>query len=299
MQNWVYFVLIAEGIWSICMLIDKFAISKQHIKNPLVFIILNGAMNVLIIFLLPFFSFASLKFNDILVALASGIFLSLAVIVYYKAIQYEEISRIAILFQLGPIFALILSYFLIGEILTKNHLIGFFFLLGAGLIFSYKKTEVSFKISTAFYLMAFSMLLGTIGAIAAKYIYSITDFWNAFLWLRISGFTALLVLLLPSVRKELVTTFRQTSPKIKRLMLLKMVIDFSAFVFAGYALKNSPVSLVTALSSSVLPLFVFVLILITSIYIPSIVKEEIDKKAILTKLLAIVLIILGIIFVNI
>ena len=298
MQNWVYFVLIAEGIWSICMLIDKFVISKQHIKNPLVFIILNGAMNVLIIFLLPFFSFASLKLSDILVALASGIFLSLAVIVYYKAIQYEEISRIAILFQIGPIFALILSYFLIGEILTKNHLIGFFFLLGAGLIVSYKKTEGSFKISMAFCLMAFSMLLGTIGAIAAKHIYNITDFWNAFLWLRISGFTALLVLLLPSVRKDFVITFRQMNPKIKNLMIFKMAIDFSAFIFSGYALKNGPVSLVTALSSSVLPLFVFALALITSIYIPNIVKEEIDKKAILTKLSAIILIIIGIVFVN-
>ncbi|MEK6983185.1 MAG: EamA family transporter [Nanoarchaeota archaeon] len=154
MSNWIYFVLIAEGIWAICVLIDKFVIEKQHIKNPLVFITANGMMNVLILFLLPFLGLTYLKLHELLIALASGVFLSLAVIVYYKAVQYEEISRITILFQLGPIFALILSYILLGEILTKTHLVGFFFLISAGLMASYKKIKGSFKISIAFYLMA-------------------------------------------------------------------------------------------------------------------------------------------------
>ncbi|MEK6983689.1 MAG: hypothetical protein AABX33_03885, partial [Nanoarchaeota archaeon] len=143
-----------------------------------------------------------------------------------------------------------------------------------------------------------SMLLGTIGAIAAKYIYGISSFWNAFLWLRISGFAALLVLFLPSVRRESIKTLKLMNPKIKGLMLFKIIIDFSAFIFADFALKNAPVSLVTALSSSVLPLFVFALVFITSIYLPIFVKEEIDKKTILVKLLAIALMTIGIIFIN-
>ena len=77
-----------------------------------------------------------------------------------------------------------------------------------------------------------------------------------------------------------------------------MVIDFSAFIFAGYALQNGQAPLVSVLSSSVAPLFVFFVALTTSIYLPKLIKEQIDKKTILTKLLAIVLIITGITFIN-
>ena len=291
-------MLIAQGIWSITSLIDKIVISKNYIKNPLVYIVLNGLMNILLIFLLLFVSFEPLKLTDFLIVFFSGIVFSASVILYYKAVQYDDISKVIILFQLGPIFVLILSFLFLGEILTENHFIGFIFLLGAGIIVSHKRAEKSFKLSRAFYYMLIAAFLGAISAVGAKYIYSITSFWSAFLWLRLSGFTALLVLLLPSIRQDSLKTFKLMKPKIKGLMVFKMVIDFSAFIFAGYALLNGSVSLVIALGSSLLPLFVFILTLITSIYLPKLIKEEINKKAILTKLLAIVLIIIGIVFVN-
>jgi len=82
------------------------------------------------------------------------------------------------------------------------------------------------------------------------------------------------------------------------LLTFKIVIDFSAFIFSGYAILNGPASLVSALATSVQPIFIFILTLFTSIYLPSIIKEGIDKKAILTKLAAIALIIIGIVFIN-
>ena len=298
MNNWIYFVFIAQGIWAFTSLIDKNVISKGYIKNPLVYIVLNGMMNVLLIFLLPFVGFEPLKFTDFLIALSAGILYSAAVTVYYKAVQYEEISRVAMLYQTAPIFVLILSFLLIGERLAASHFIGFLFLLSAGALVSYKKINDSFKLSKAFYLMVISMLLSSIGVVAAKHIYSITSFWSAFLWFRLSSFAALGVLLAPSVRKDFVRTFKRMKPKIRGLMSFKMLIDFSAFIISGLAILNGPISLVTALSSSALPIFVFILALIASIYLPKLVKEEIDRKAILTKVFAIVLIAIGIVFVN-
>ncbi len=298
MQNWVYFVLIAQGIWSITSLIDKFVISKGYIKNPLVYIVLNGLMNFLLIFLLPFAGFESLKITDLLIGLFGGLVFSIGIAVYYKAVQYEEISRIVVIGQLGPIFVLILSYLFLGETLTKNDFVGFLFLVCAGMVVSYKKIDGSFKLSKVFTLMILSIFLTSISLIVAKHIYNITSFWSAFLWLRVTGFTALLALLLPSVRKNALETFKAMKPKIKGLMIFKMIIDFSSFTFAGYALMKGPTSLVAALSSSLLPLFVFLLAVFISIYLPKIVKEQINKKTILTKLLAIALIIVGIGFIN-
>ena len=297
MSNWIYFVLIAQLIWSFTSLIDKIVISRGYIKNPAVYIVLNGLMNVLLIFLLPFVGFEPLKFTDFLVALASGALFSAAVALYYKAVQHEEISRIIMLNQLSPIFVLIFSFLFLNELLTKNHFIGFSFLMGAGMIVAYKKTA-KFKLNKAFWYMLSSAFLSAISLVLAKHIFNVTSFWRAFLWLRLCGFTALAVLIVPSIRYEFFKTFNQMKNSIKSLLSFKILIDFSAFTFAGYALLNGRASLVSALSSSIQPIIVFAITLFTSIYIPKLVKEEIDAKVLLTKLLAILFIIIGIVFVN-
>ena len=51
-------------------------------------------MNIFLIFLLPFVSFEPLKFTDFLIVLFAGAAYSIAVTLYYKAVQYDEISRI-------------------------------------------------------------------------------------------------------------------------------------------------------------------------------------------------------------
>lgn len=297
-MNWIYFVLIAQGIWSITSLIDKIIISKGHIKNPLVYIVLNGAMNIFLIFLLPFVAIEPLKFTDFLIVMISGVLFSASVALYYKAVHYDEISRISVLAQLGPIFVLLFSFLFLMERLTKNHFIGFVFLVGAGIIISYKKAENSFRLSKAFWYMLASAFIGSISMVMAKHIFNATSFWNAFFWLRLSGFTALFVLLAPPIRHQFVETFRRMGKKIRGLLGFKVVVDFSALIFAGYALMKGHASLVSALSSSIQPIFIFILALFTSIYLPKVVMEKIDKKTILTKVLAIVLTIAGIVFIN-
>ena len=71
--------------------------------------------------------------------------------------------------------------------------------------------------------MAISMFLGAIAYVTGKYVYSITSFWSAFLWLRLAGFTAIGVLLLPSIRKDAMTTFKLMKPKIKGLSRVSKV----------------------------------------------------------------------------
>lgn len=298
MTNWIFFVFISQGIWAFTSLIDKFVISKGHIRSPFVYVVLNGLMNILLIFLLPFFGFEPLRVADLLILLLSGITFTAAMIFYYKAVQYDEISRIAVMYQLGPVFVFIFSFLFLGDTLTKNHFIGFLFLLGAGIIVSYKKSGTKFEISKAFLFMLISMVISSVSVVSAKHIFDVTSFWSAFLWLRLGGFISAFVLLSPSIRRQFVETFKAMDTKIRRLLGFKMLIDFTAFIFAGYALQNGQAPLVSALASSVLPLCVFLLTSITSVYFPRILRESIDKKVILAKLAAIACIIIGIMLVN-
>ncbi len=288
----------AQLIWAFTSVIDKIVISKGYIKSPFVYIVLNGAMNVFLILLLPFFSFEPLKFTDFLIALFSGIMLSAAVAVYYKAVQFDEISKIKIMFQIEPIFVLALSFLFLGEVLTRNYFLGFLSLIVAGLLVSYEKAGKKFKLSKAFYLAVAALIFSSFYVVSAKYIYSITAFWSAFLWIRLANSTALFVLFSKSIRSQFIRTFKNMRSKIRNLLIFKMVIDFSAFVFAGYALLKGPVSLISALSTAVAPLFTFAIALFMTLYFPMVIKEKIDKRAVFTKLLAILLIIAGIAFIN-
>ena len=298
MQTWIYFVLIAELIWAFTSLIDKIMLSKNYIKSPFVFIIFNGLMNILLVFLLPFFSFGSLSNMDIFISLLAGIFLTLGIILYYKAVQCEEISRVLILWQLTPIFVLVMSYLFLSEFLTKNYFIGFIFLFAAGLIVSYKKINGSFKLSKAFYFMIGSTLLISVYYVLSKHIYSITSFWSAFMWLRVAALSSLLLLFFSSIRNQFISTWREMRKGIKSLITFKMIFDFSAFIILGFAILNGPISLISALGSATAPIFIFIITLLTTLYVPHLVKEDVDKKTVLTKIAAIVLIIVGIIFVT-
>lgn len=298
MASWIFFVLAAQLIWAVCSLIDKFVISKGHIRNPLVYIVLNGLMNVFLVFLLPFFDIGPITAKEFFMALVSSASITGAIAAYYKAIQYDEISRIAVLYQFTPIFTLLIAFFALQDRLTGKDFIGFVLLILAGLIVSYHRKKRSFKIGKAFYYMILSGLLAGIAYATAKYVFNSMEFWNGVLWLKITDFVGLSVLLAPSIRKEFIQTFRRMPPKIKKLLLFKMAIDFSAFVISDAAILLGPVALVSALASASAPVFIFLLALITSLYMPRLVREEITKPAILTKLFAIALIITGIIFIN-
>ncbi len=298
MENWIYFTLLAELIWSFTSFIDKIVFSKGYIKSPFVFIVLNGSMNVLVVFLLPFFSLEPLNFLGFFSVLGAGIFLSLGVIFYYKAVQYEEISRVVVLWQLIPIFVLIMSFLFLGERLTKFSFIGFAFLLSAGFLISYRKINKKFKLSKAFYYMLASTLLISFHYVLAKHVYGVTSFWSAFMWLRLASFSGILVLLLPSVRREFAKTYQISSARTKSLLGFKMLIDFSAFVTLGYATFYGPISLISALGTAAAPLFIFIITSIAAIYFPYVLKEDFKREAVLAKIFAIALTIIGIILVN-
>ena len=184
------------------------------------------------------------------------------------------------------------------DVLTTRHLIGFLFLFVAGLVVSYKKINGSFKLSKAFYYMLASTLLISVYYISSTHIYKVTSFWSAFMWLRLSSFSSVLLLLIPSIRKQFIETFMNMKKSIKALIISKQFVDFLAFIVLGLAILNGPIALISALGSAAAPIFIFALTVATTTYLPNLIKEEINKNIVFIKLAAILLIIAGIVFMN-
>ncbi len=294
METWIYFVLAAQWIWAFTFLIDKIVISKGYIKNPLVYIVLNGLTNMLLVLLLPFADFEPLKLFDFMAALLSSASLVVSIILFYKAVYHEEISRIIIMFQLIPVFVWAMAFLFLGESLAGYKLIGFLSLISAGFLVSYKKTNGKLELSKAFYYVLASSFFVAVAYITSKHVFNVTSFWSGVLWLRLTTFIALAVLLVPSIRKEFFDTFRKMKGSVRALLGGKMAIDFTAFVLSDYAIFIGPVSLISALSNAAAPLFVFMLASLATIYLPYLIREDIHKKNVLIKLTAFGLIIFGI-----
>lgn len=296
MEAWIYFVLAAQLIWAFTVVIDKIVLSKGYIKSPLVYVALNGLTNVLIVLLLPFADFEPLKLADFAIALFSSASLVVSIVLWYKAVSQEEVSRVIIMFQLIPVFVWLMAFLFLGESLKGYQLAGFLCLITAGFAVSYKKTNGKFRLSRAFYYVLASSFFVALAYISSKHVFNVTGFWSGVLWLRLTTFVALAVLLAPSVRKEFFDTFKNMKNKIKALLGAKMAIDFAAFALSDYAISVGAVSLISALSNATAPLFVFMLASLATIYLPSFIDEDIHKRNILTKLAALGLIIVGIWF---
>ncbi|MBU1137098.1 EamA family transporter, partial [Patescibacteria group bacterium] len=116
-MNWILIALIAQFLFALVFILDKFFVSKTVLK-PVVYAFWAGVLQILVLVFVPF-GFKVISPLQILISLSSGALFVLANLLFYRAIQSKEISRIApVVGGLIPIFTILLSFLFIGERLT-------------------------------------------------------------------------------------------------------------------------------------------------------------------------------------
>ncbi|MEK6837406.1 MAG: hypothetical protein AABX69_02035, partial [Nanoarchaeota archaeon] len=103
---------------------------------------------------------------------------------------------------------------------------------------------------------------------------------------------AAFLLVLPKNFEHLKKHVVALTKKAAMLILAATVLTFLAELSFLFAIKNGPVALVSVVGGTQL-MFLFVMTVIISKYFPNILKERIDRKALLTKSAAICLMVLG------
>ena len=156
-MNWFLIALIPPALWSATNHLDKYLISKYFkgsgVGALMVFSSLIGVFLLPIIIILhP--EVLSISLNSILIAI-NGFLYILAVLPYFYALQKDEASICVPLFQLIPVFSYVLAYFILGETLTNNQILGGLLVvagaIGISLDLSNKK-KIKFK-KEVFWLM--------------------------------------------------------------------------------------------------------------------------------------------------
>lgn len=299
-MDWIIFTLLAYFTWSITSIIDKFIVSKKHVEDPIIYSIVNGVSGLLVLILVPIYGFKIPPLNILLIALLTGIFYILLVIPFYKACQYEEISRIQILWQMMPIFALILATIFLNEILSLNDYIGFVLLIIGGIIVSLKKIKGIFKLNIAFYLILFATFIAAIHAVLSKYIFTNADLVSGFVLTRMGAFLMSMTFFISNkYRKISLEIFSKMSNKIKTVIGIKAIIDLAALLIFSYALITGPVSLISVIGNAIKPIFVLILAFFITVRFPNIIKEDLSIDSLFSKIIALVLVLAGLYFVYI
>jgi len=288
---WLVVVILAHLLYALVFITDKYILSRP-LPHPIVYAFYVGVLSIVILLLVPFgFYFPSrLELGFILLA---GIAQVAGWVFFYKALSKGEVSRI-IPFVGGfiAIFVLILSKFFLKEHLATQQLIAFALLVLGGLTLSFKKQGFFQK---HFGLAFVGALCFAIFWVITKYIFLDAPFITGLVWLRTGVALIALTLLIPKRNRQLI--FGKTE-KIKAgtikiffsarfLGLLAGLLMYLAVFWGSVTLANSLQGLQ----------YVFVLILAYLLFkkFPK-VREQFGKKIIVQKVIAIVLIGLGLFF---
>lgn len=286
---WLIVAISAYFLFAISSLGDRYLLIGP--PNPKIYAFYVGILGILVLVLIPFVGFSLI--DNYLLAFLTGLTFLLSIIVLYEGLERFEVSRI--IPALGgflPVFTFLLTYLIIGqqEFPGWHKFISFILLiLGSVLISLEKSFHLSLKSMLVAALAAFLLSLYFV---LSKIIFSTTGFWTAFIWIRIGVFFfALFLLFSKDVRRELFSKKKTFTKKTGIVFLLNQAVGAGALILQNWAIALASVLYVSFVSAlqGVQYVFLFFLTLI----FPKILKEKSTKRIIIQKILAILLIGLG------
>jgi transporter family protein len=303
-MNWFLIALLPPILWSITNHIDKYLLSK-YLKGGAIgsVTIFSSAIALLLIPILAIIHPEVLQqFNNsyLLIAL-NGMLYLVATLPYFYALEKDDASLTVPLFQMIPIFSFILGYLFLDETLTFLQIIGGVIILISSIFISlnisdFKKMKMKWDI---FGLMVLSSLLYSLNFLLFKYFAIETDFWITSFWeyIGFAAFGIFLLIFIKSYRKSFFNVVKTNKLKVFGVNGANEIINIIAKVSFNYASILTPVTLVWIING-LQPLFVFIFGILLTIFSPKISKEDISKKTLIQRIIAIIIITIGTYLVN-
>lgn len=286
-MTWLIIVILAHLFYALVFIIDKYVLSRS-LPHPIVYAFYVGVLSIFVWVLFPF-GFYLPSGREIILILLAGIVQVAGWIYFYKALNTGEISRIIpFVGAFMGIFTLVLGVSLIGEKLSGQQILAVVLLILGGLIISIKKGAFG----KAFIQALAGALLFAIFWVITKYIFSYTSFISGLIWLRTGVAVVALALLVSKKNRQLI--FRKTEklqPGTIRYFLSARVLGVVAALAMYLAVFWGSVILVNSLQG-VQYILVLVLALILFKKFPKL-REQFSREIIIQKIIAIILIGLG------
>jgi drug/metabolite transporter (DMT)-like permease len=307
-MSWLIVALFSYFLLALANLVDKFLVEKI-LGSARAYTFVVCVMGLLVFLIAPWFLFwpgwVLLGLNIFL-----GALFFLAILFLYASLRRGEASQVLVLIGGStPVFSIPLSIWLLGDSFSTRQLVAVLFLITGLLIIAFlpkgkkdfwqkifsqlslnqKKTRISI------FLAVLSGLTYALFFVGSKIVYQDQDFLSAFLWIRLgSAFFALFILFSARARKEIKELFRKKPSRGKNQVLVigNQSLGALGFILQNYAIYLGPVAVINALQGAQYA-WIIVLGTLISLFAPKILKEDISKKVLLRKFLAVIIIGLG------
>ncbi|MFZ2473354.1 MAG: hypothetical protein WAW52_15600 [Methanothrix sp.] len=297
-MDWFFLSLVGASALAVTGIIDKFILGR-YVRDPLAYLAALVVMQQILIVAIPAYFGWGYIFPQSIYALAAGGCQVVLWAAYLLALQVEETSRVAAMVYVFPVLVFLGAFIFLGETLAAKDYAGGTLLICSALLISYRPAQGSGPaiLSPGLKYMAVFWIFSAVYALAAKYLLVFMNEWHLILWSSLGSLLAVLPLLgHEPVRREFAAYFR-SGPFMLSALLADEIFDFlgrGAFIFAYAVGSVALVSSVAALQ----PFVTLVYVILLGLFVPGILQEEMDRKTIAQKTVAIFLIVVGVYLVS-
>ena len=294
---WLIITILAYFFLAISIFGDKFLLAGG-IPNPKVYSFYVGILSIFVIILIPFGFFLPSP-SQIFLSLFTGTIFLFGLYLYYSLVREFEVSRIApAVGGMVPIIVFLFVYIFSkgGEVFSSKDVVSFLLLTSGSVLIVIEKSKnilgksFIFSLGAAFYFALYFVL--------AKSVYTSLAFINGFIWIRFGSFlAALFFLFFKEVRSQIFTKSQLKGLKTTGVFIGNQIVGGLGAILQNWAVALVPlvyVAFINALQGiqyAFLLVFTVLLSLIQPLWAKRAgLKEEISRKIIFQKIIAILII---------
>lgn len=288
---WIPLAIGAHFFWALVNLGDKYVVSKR-VSNPYVYMVWLFWLGALVAVFIPFVDFVTPDSREFLVLLICSILYFFGGLPYIKAMTLEEPTRINVWWNLIPLFALILEWVAFNKQLSSKELLAFSILIIGAFVASIHIGQKA-KFSKAIWYMLLACASFSLYAVLFGEVLETMPFVSAFIWVHmLMALVTMPMMIAHRFRKAMKKEIADLNKGTAALTFGVATLDHSGILLNQWALSLAPASLVFSFEGTQV-VFVFIMASLLSIFAPHLIREEIDRKNILLKVVAIMIMIIG------
>ena len=305
-MSWIFVAVSAYFLGAFAVLLDKFLLGSKRISSPQVYTFYVG------IFGLGAFLFAPFGFDvpsawQITISFISGAIYIGGIFALNLSINKAEASRVTpVVFSVVPIATYLISFVFNDEKLTLIQIGGVALLIIGGLLISF---DLPLKLNkrkffVGFYFSCLAGVLLAISYVMFKMVYVEQTFLNGFMWTRVGGFAAaLLLLIVPTWRKAIFKSFSHAKKPSKEhigtggIFIANKILGGTSSILLNKAFQLGSVTLVNSMVS-LQYVFVLILVAIAAKKHPKVFEEKLLFWDWAQKVVAILIIAIGMVLIS-
>lgn len=299
-MTWFIVALGAPFVWSLVNHCDKIILSRYFKGGGsgglMIFVgVVAIPLSIFLGFLYP--EVFLVESTDIFYLIVSGLMYNLAVFLYLKALEKEDASYIVPFWQLAPVFSYILGVMFLQEYLSSDKLFASLIVIFGAIILSieFKRGErISINKGTAGIMVLSALFIACTNVFFKKSAIEDLPFVVSMFWNQIGmAIFAIGFFADRQFRNEFKGVIEQNSGKVLSLNIFEQIAEVVGIVINNFAILLAPVALVVLVEYTAQPLFVFIEGIIFTLLFPKLVHEDISRRNLLQKFIAILVMGIG------